>query len=384
VHRRAIDRTVELATAHAAEDEVFASRRIQVASWVLAGVFGLSLLIVLALAVAIVRGVLGQVNRAVDAVSRIAEGDLSGEIDAAGTNEIARVLRSLAEMQRRLAEVVKRVTGTAVELASAAEELSATTTQMAGTNEQVSGQSQSVAAASEQMGATVGTVAQNTLAVSQASGEAHRVAADGSRVVSDAIAALTETAVVVQDSADTVTALGQQSEDIGRVIEVIEDIADQTNLLALNAAIEAARAGEHGRGFAVVADEVRKLAEKTVQATQEISRTITSIQHESRNAVQSMVRGKETVERGSSLGARAAEAIQAIEKSIGAAFGQNQEIAAATEQLSASIAEVVGSIEHISRSVTENASAARGVAEAAASVAQKADELRSITEIFRT
>jgi len=283
----------------------------------------------------------------------------------------------------KILHVIAQVHGASLELASVAEELSASTGQIASGNEQVAAQSQAAATASEEMSVTVGQVAENAAAVSQASGEANQSATAGARIVSEAVAAMGAIAAVVQKAAATVRSLGERSESIGNVIEVIEDIADQTNLLALNAAIEAARAGEHGRGFAVVADEVRKLAEKTVKATQEIGATITSIQRESREAVSSIDQGQETVTHGTDLGARAGEAIQAIEGRIAGASGQTEQIATATEQLSATIREMATNMDEIAQGIQQNSAATIQIAQTAQTVSEKAEELKSLTGRFR-
>ncbi len=284
----------------------------------------------------------------------------------------------------RVRHVVRRAAEASQALAQVADQVSSTTAQIATSNEQVSSQSQAVATAGEEMSATVQTVAMNTAEVNEAAEGARRTATEGAGVVSRAVEAMLEIAHVVEQAAATVKTLGNRTDEIGSVIQVIEDIADQTNLLALNAAIEAARAGEHGRGFAVVADEVRKLAEKTVKATREIGETIDAIQAESRNAVRAMDEGLESVAQGRELGEQAGEAIRKIEDEIGRAASQTEQIAAATEQLSATIQEVATNIEEIARGVAQNSQATTALAETADSLAAQARELQKITGSFRT
>ena len=209
------------------------------------------------------------------------------------------------------------------------------------------------------------------------------MATEGATVIAQTVQAVQEIAQVVEQAAVTVRSLGVESEKIGVVIQVIEDIADQTNLLALNAAIEAARAGEHGRGFAVVADEVRKLAEKTVTATKEISKTIAAIQGESGRVAAAIDDGMQSVRRGRELGDRAGAAIRDIETEVGRATEQTRQIATATEQLAATTRDVSSNLEEIAQAVQANSTATSELAGTAESVALRAEELKQLTRRFR-
>ncbi len=295
-------------------------------------------------------------------------------------SEIANWLNVFVDKIRYLVIQSKDV---GIEMSSVIEELSSTTEQIASSNQDVCVQSEALATSSEEMTATVDAMAQNTLSVSETSHEAHGASTRGAEIVSQAVEAIENISLIVNEAADTVNALGGQAEKIGVVIEVIEDIADQTNLLALNAAIEAARAGEHGRGFAVVADEVRKLAEKTVRATSEISATITAIQSESRRTVAAMEEGQQTVQKGARLGQEASVAMHQIELLVTNTTEQAQQIAAATEELSVTIRETSNNLIHVARGVEQNTLAAFEIDQTTNSTTLKLEELNEITKRFR-
>jgi len=227
-------------------------------------------------------------------------------------------------------------------------------------------------------------VARNTALVSTSSEDARRVASEGNAVISQALEAMAEISTLVEEAAGTVKSLGEKSDEISVVLEVIEDIADQTNLLALNAAIEAARAGEHGRGFAVVADEVRKLAEKTMKATDQISGTISAIQSEGRRAVEAMGRGREGAEKGGRLSGQAGEAVGAIETSVSESCQQAQQIATAAEQLLAATQQIASSMDEMAKAVGQNSSAAAEIADNVRTVAEQAGQLKALSATFRT
>jgi methyl-accepting chemotaxis protein len=332
------------------------------------------------------RTVSAAIGRIVARVRDVAEGegDLTRRLDAGQADELGELALWFNRFIAHIQTLVQHSADSSAEMASAAEQLSASTSQIAASNQEISAQTQGLATAAEEMTATVDQVARNVQEVSAASEQANRAAADGASIVSDALKAMDETAALVLKAAGIIEALGSEAQKVGAVVDVIEDIADQTNLLALNAAIEAARAGEHGRGFAVVADEVRKLAEKTVKATQEINRTASSIQAESRVAVEAVGQGQRAAARGTELGRRAGDAIHDIEAQVGRASEQTQQIAAAVEELNATIHDVATNIDEIARGIGQNAVAGGEIARTAESVAEKAGELRSLTGRFRT
>ncbi len=315
---------------------------------------------------------------------KVADKDVTVKLEVPGHDEIGDLAESANAMIETLRNLVAEASDASQSLASVSEELSATTAHIAASTEEISAQSRQVAQGAQEMNTTVQDVARNTRAVSDATDAAKRSATEGGEVITRTVEAMTRIARVVEHAAATVKSLGQEAEKIGTVIQLIEDIADQTNLLALNAAIEAARAGEHGRGFAVVADEVRKLAEKTVKATQEIAGTISRIQQESRRAVGAIDEGMDTVSEGRRLGEQAGRSILEIERVVADAAGQAEQIAAATEQLSATIREMAANMEEIAKGVEQTMQASSEVAATAETVAAQADDLRRLTAEFRT
>ncbi len=187
----------------------------------------------------------------------------------------------------------------------------------------------------------------------------------------------------VSKSSQAVTSLGKKGEQIGQIIEVINDIAEQTNLLALNAAIEAARAGEHGRGFAVVADEVRKLAERTTTATEEVARSIKEIQSETDGAVRTIEAGSQRVAKGVELANSAGEALSQIVATSQTVAGMVQSIAAAAEQQSAASEQISRSIEQINAVTLESTQGATQAAQAASQLSQQAETLQALVGRFK-
>ncbi|MEW6489992.1 MAG: methyl-accepting chemotaxis protein [Thermodesulfobacteriota bacterium] len=326
---------------------------------------------------------LGRVASMLEDISE-GDGDLRARLNLSGKDELGQLASSFDRFVDKIQTVVIRVKQASDELASMATEQSAATAQMATSNSEIAAQTATFATATEEMSATVEKVAQNTASVSDAAGQARQVAIEGAQVVSQAVAALAEIAAVVGGAAETVTTLGASSERIGTVVQVIEDIADQTNLLALNAAIEAARAGEHGRGFAVVADEVRKLAEKTVKATKEIAETIQEVQAQGRHAVNAMEDGRQKVITGTELGTRAGKTIRLVQEAVVKASDQTEQIAAAIEELSVTIRDMALNMEHIATGVRGTEAAIQNISASAQVVSAKADDLKGVAERFQT
>jgi methyl-accepting chemotaxis protein len=298
---------------------------------------------------------LGQVaNQTSSAVQQV-----TGAIQsvAAGAHETSGAAQDSSASVDQLAQVVDGVAQGASEQARQLQTIAATATQMAAGVEQVAANAQNVAAASEQARAS---------------------AEHGARAVGETVDGMAEIKQVVSDAAARVEELGKLSEKIGAVVETIDDIAEQTNLLALNAAIEAARAGEHGRGFAVVADEVRKLAERSQRETRAISELIRSVQSGTREAVRAMEIGSERVEAGASRADQAGTALHAILVAVTSSTASIVEIAATARQMSSGTRSVVTAIDEISAVVEESSAATE---EMAAQAGQVSSAIRSIATL---
>ncbi len=269
------------------------------------------------------------------------EGDLTKRMNMNRADEVGQLCHWFDKFMDNMQNIIKQVAGATGDVAAAATE---------------------IAASSEQMSASVSEVARQCAKAADSADQSGKIATQGGQVVQETVEGMQGINQAVSESAASVQALGQRGEQIGAVIAVINDIADQTNLLALNAAIEAARAGEHGRGFAVVADEVRKLAERTTKATEEISGSITSIQSETTNAVQRMNRGTEQVKAGVE---RASIAGESLDKIVHQAK------------------EVAGMIQSISAAAEEAGAGSTQSAAAAGQLSSKAEQLRELVGRFR-
>jgi len=252
----------------------------------------------------------------------------------------------------------------------------------AGAQEQ-SAQTSEVASAVEEMTRTILETTKNTSVAAEASKAAGDNAIDGGKAVSETIDGMNRISQVVQKSADTVLTLGQNSDKIGEIVQVINDIADQTNLLALNAAIEAARAGEQGRGFAVVADEVRKLAERTTNATKEIAAMIKAIQKDTSEAVSSIKEGTSEVEKGKEKANKAGDVLKKIVEGAKKVSDIVIQVAAASEEQASAAEEIGKNIESINNVINESATGIQQIARAAEDLNRLTNDLQNLVSQFK-
>ncbi len=314
------------------------------------------------------------------AAEKIAENDLrvnvepKSEEDALG-NAFKKMIASLRSM-------ITSVTDTSNTLASSSTEISTSAEQMSAGARQQTDQTTQVSTAVEEMTATIIETSKNAGEASEVATKASEIATSGSEVVAQTIAGMQRIADVVQNSASTISELAKSADQIGEIISVIDDIADQTNLLALNAAIEAARAGEQGRGFAVVADEVRKLAERTTKATAEITSMIKGIQRDTGDAVKSMEEGTVEVDNGRQLADKAGDSLNEILNMNQRVMNMIQQIATAAEQQSTAAEQISKNVDQIATVSKETATGSEQSAKESARLNQQAEQLSKLVKEF--
>jgi methyl-accepting chemotaxis protein len=328
------------------------------------------------------RGLIDYMKSLADAAERIAANDLTVTVEPKSSKDV--LGNSFKTMVTNLTGVIRQLTDNSTQLVSAATEIASSSEKMARGSQEQTGQTVQVSSAVEEMTATIVESSKNAVEAANQAKEAANAARTGNLVVSQTIEGMNRIARVVQDSANTVQELAKSSDKIGEIIGVIDDIADQTNLLALNAAIEAARAGEQGRGFAVVADEVRKLAERTGKATKEITDMIKGIQNDTKGAVTSMEQGISEVQQGRDLADKAGESLNQIAGFAQKVMDMVQQIATAAEQQSAASEQIARSVEGIARVTKENAAGVEQSATAAEELNRQAEGMQKMVSSFKT
>ena len=354
--------------------------------WQTGGLMGGVVVIIMAITYFLLRTIVLQPLGKMSDISRdIAkgEGDLTKRVPAEGNDEIAHMGKYFNEFIEKLQQMIKKVAHVTDKVASASVELSATAEEISKGTDTLTSRASQTAAAVEEMNATVGQVAQNSGKAASLAQDTVKTAQEGGTVVSSTISGMQQLSEAVSNSATIISDLGKSSDQIGEIVRTIEDIADQTNLLALNAAIEAARAGEQGRGFAVVADEVRKLAERTTKATKEIGDMIRQIQHDTRGAVDSMQQGTQKVTAGVDLVNKTGEALSQIVRMVSESADMIRQIAVASEQQSVATQQIASDIENVAKVTKESSSGAHESAKASQDLSQLAVELQGIVGGFK-
>ena len=355
------------------------------AKWQMSIITIIAIALVVVISLLVTRSITIPVKQMTSMLQDIAqgEGDLTKKLQETGKDELSEASHWFNIFISKLRGIISNIADTSTQVASAANQLQATAIRIATGAEEVAAQAATVATASEEMSATSSSISDSCHHAADESSQASQAAVTGSSVVSSTICGMEQISSRVRSSAATVSSLGARSDQIGAIVATIEDIADQTNLLALNAAIEAARAGEQGRGFAVVADEVRALAERTTRATREIGEMIKAIQTETKAAVSEMELGVKEVQQGSEDAAKSGEALQEILSTINEVAMQVNQIATAAEEQTATTSEITSNIHQITEVVQDTASGAHESATAASRLNDNAEELQRLVRQFK-
>ncbi|KUM05282.1 methyl-accepting chemotaxis protein [Chromobacterium subtsugae] len=313
-----------------------------------------------------------------------ANNDLTVEIDQTGRDEVSETGRALAQLLGNLRAFIERTREDSAQVTSTARSLSQVSQRIADASRVQTDASSSTAASVEEMTVSINLVADHSNEMAGEAQSSMREAVSGSQVAGEAAREMQEIARVIGESEAVIDTLNQRSDEIGNIVEVIHDIAEQTNLLALNAAIEAARAGEMGRGFAVVADEVRKLAERTAQATGEISSKIQAVQGDTTTAVASMREAAQRVGSGVALSAQVSERLAQIRELSSRLLEKTSEIAAAMREQSTASNDAAKSVERIASMGAENGQSVEASSDMAQQLSQLAHGLDQAISRFRT
>lgn len=331
----------------------------------------------------IVRQITQPLNQAVRIAERIGAGDMTGQEAEKRHDEFGQLLDALGKTRSNLQGLISHIGGITTQLATASEELSAVTSQASAGVISQRQETDQVATAMHEMAATVQEVARNAEEASGAARRADEQAAKGNTVVRRVLAQIDRLSAEVNLSAEAMTQLNQETDGISTVLTVINGIAEQTNLLALNAAIEAARAGEAGRGFAVVADEVRGLAQRTQHSTAQIEELIDNLQKGARTASGMMDSSSNLARDTVSLARDVGEELRAITETISVIQTMNQQIAAAAEQQSSVAEEINRSVLNVRDVADQSAEAAKETATSTAQLAQLGSELQTLIDRFK-
>jgi methyl-accepting chemotaxis protein len=382
LHQRAGQVVERVDQAYVAEDQSMQTE-LKKNSLLIIGSSALALLVGLIAAWVITRLIVGPLRRVIRVAQQIASGDLSGTVEVTRRDEIGQLMQAMQQMGAGLSQIVSGLQAGIEQLATSAQSLSAVTEQ---TNLEVSSQkeeTEQVATAMNQMTATVHDVARNAEEAAQAAQTADGKVESGQYVVRQSMARIEQLADSAHSASSSIESLSAEIQNIGTVLGVIKSVAEQTNLLALNAAIEAARAGEQGRGFAVVADEVRALAKRTQQSTEEIERLVSALRAAAQSSVQQIQNSGELVKLAVSDALQTESALGSIAAAVSLIQQMNQQIAAAAEEQSSVAEEINRSVTSIRASADQSSLAMQGNAASSIELAQLGVELKGMVGHFR-
>ncbi len=324
-----------------------------------------------------------RLGEAVALARNIADGRLDNTIAIEGKDEVSTLQQAFVAMQDRLRTMIGEIRASAEQLVGAADNISAASVQLSASAQEQSSSASSMAATVEELTVSINHVSDNAVEAHAQSSESGRQSSEGGSVIQETLSRMNLIAQTVEASAGQISELDSHAEQISSIVSVISGIAEQTNLLALNAAIEAARAGEQGRGFAVVADEVRLLAQRTGNSTQEITEMVKRIQSGTREAVGQMEVGVQQVKGGVTLAQQAGEAIVSIRQSSGDVVRMVDQISLALREQTAASQDVARNVERIAQMSQQNSQAVEQTAETAGALQRLAQGLYGQVGVFR-
>lgn len=317
--------------------------------------------------------IIGPIQEGAKALEVMSTGDFTVRITSEYKGQHRKIVESINKLADSVGSILQEVVDATQATSSAASQISSSSEELASGSQELSSQVHEIASAIEQMTSTIIQTSKSTNRTAENAKHSVEIAEKGGEVILQTVDGISRIAEVVNKASEIIQELGKNSQQIGDIVQVIDEIADQTNLLALNAAIEAARAGEQGRGFAVVADEVRKLAERTTKATKEIAQMIRKIQTDTKNAVESVSEGAVVVEEGKKLASKAGHSLKEIISGANEVVDLANQVASASEEQSSTAEQISKNIESISHVTNESASGVQQIARAA-------DDLNRLTE----
>jgi methyl-accepting chemotaxis protein len=371
-----------LLTASVPEDQINAAR-----NWMTNMQVLLTLVLIAVVVVVLIlmsnRMIGAPLNEIISHIELIAGGDYSKEVKITRFDEVGKLQSALQSMQNLVKETISKITSTSLDLAIAASQLSVSSAQVAKGSEEQTQAATSMASTIEELTVSIDRLSENAAEAQVLSQSSNENSIHGASVIQQASTEMHKISTTVKNAANEISDLGKLSEQISSIIQVIQEIADQTNLLALNAAIEAARAGEQGRGFAVVADEVRGLAARTSSSAQEITSTIDKIQNGTHKSVETMTAGVRQVEHGAELSSQAGSAIEDIQSGSLRVLEVFTEISDMLREQALASNDVAKNVDNIAQMTEKNTEAVSEVADAAVSLQDMADQLKVLVSHFR-